>query len=791
MLRHTTQTSTRRLAAYALAAVLTLACMMGQPASAVAVPATTAEQTFAQPDGSSFTGYIKGDECFSWYVTSAGTLIQKDPATSTWRQVTRASDGALQLGPAAQDSVDDAALTGSDLTDSDETAYRELSGATVDGDGLSASGSRDLVTLDSIQSTTAVEAESLTTQSETSTQATKSIPVITIVVGFDDVSDPSATYAHIPYNSTYDWGTYMYSGEYSLTAFYSQMSDGQFTWLPASETCAYGTDGDTNTADAVNDGIVHVTIDHAHPNISSDFTNAEKVRGFGETLSEALQAAAPYVDFASFDTNHDGKLENDEVGICFVIAGYEASTTTDQPSIWAHQSKFTQYPTSSFSVDGVEALSYVAVGEDMYDGEVMGHNTIGTFTHELGHYLGLPDLYDSTNLRDGAWKDYTVGGMSTMDMGANGSTLGGEIRPVDLDAYCRTLLGFVTPTRIDQDGTYTVTSQTDAAGYTCYRIDVSADEYYLIENREYESFDEALQTFYFLGQAVVPSNLELYPYANLEGGIVAWHVDDGVATRCGVGSECDKDVENTVNVTTHRPGVMPIYPEVSSIGGGRALWRYPFMNKTTINTIELGTDKLLKYDGSDDLAARVDSGITISTSDDGATSMTFTVDFPDTVSTLVAGGSCELAASGATLSFSSATENVSDTLTLQVFDADGNAIDAGWAHVAYPVGADGTATGSIAFPANTGTDPVTYTVRVLANGTEVNTSARVTVTVAGVATAPEGSGTQETTTTVRAATTSSIPATGDGTIPTAPLVAVGTAGIALAAGLRRRQVRVS
>lgn len=785
---HVSRKRARRLAACTLAGLLALACLMGQAAPAVAAPATTAEQTFTQPDGSSFTGYIKGDEYFSWYVTSAGTLIQKDPATSTWCQVTRAADGTLQLGPAAQGSVDGAALTSSDLADADETAYQELSGASVDGDGLPASGSGGLVTLDSIQDTATIETEGLSAQSETSTQATKSAPVITIVIGFDDTSDPTAQYADVPYSNDYDWNKQIYSGTYSLTTFYSQMSNGQFTWLPASGTSAYGTGGNTNTSDATNDGIVHVTIDHAHPNLSNDFTDPAKLKSFGETLSEGLKAAEPYVDFASFDTNGNGTLENDEVGICFVIAGYEASTTTAEPSVWAHQSFFTGFPDSSFVVDGVTPLSYIAAGEtQLSDSDTQQQSTIGTFTHELGHYLGLPDLYDTTSQRDGAWKDYTVACMSTMDMGSNGTTNMGEYRPVDLDAYCRELLGYVSPVEITQDGTYTTTSQTDSTGYRCYRIDVTSDEYYLIENREYDSFDEAMEGYYFLGNAIVPSNLEQYSYANLTGGIVVWHIDDGVATRCGIGSDCDKDAENTVNVTTHRPGVMPVFPEGTSIGGGGALLRYPFMNATTINIIGFGATKLLTYDGSDDPAASVDTGITISTSDEGSTSMTFTVDFPDTVSTLVASGSCELASSGATLSFSSSTANVSDNLTLQVFDADGNAVDADWAHVAYPVGSDGTAAGSITFPANDSTDPVTYTVRVLADGTEVNAGARATVTVAGAATATTEAAVvadaPATTTTVAALAT---PATGDARTPVIPLAVSSSVLLGIALIVRRK-----
>jgi hypothetical protein len=38
-------------------------------------------------------------------------------------------------------------------------------------------------------------------------------------------------------------------------------------------------------------------------------------------------AADEYVDFASYDTNRDGKLSPNEIAIGFIVAGYETAIT--------------------------------------------------------------------------------------------------------------------------------------------------------------------------------------------------------------------------------------------------------------------------------------------------------------------------------------------------------------------------------------------------------------------------------------------------------------------------------
>ena len=144
-----------------------------------------------------------------------------------------------------------------------------------------------------------------------SVSAPKSIPLLTIVVGFNDIS----------YDNKVDWGSRLSAG---VGEYYMEVSKNQFTFSPAKETSASGKDGNTNTEDKANDGVVHINLNRNHgswggmdtPDVQTDWVL---------TLKDAIKAAEPYVDFSSFDKDGDGIISNDEMAVLFIIAGYESA----------------------------------------------------------------------------------------------------------------------------------------------------------------------------------------------------------------------------------------------------------------------------------------------------------------------------------------------------------------------------------------------------------------------------------------------------------------------------------
>ena len=124
---------------------------------------------------------------------------------------------------------------------------------------------------------------------------------------------------------------------------------------------------------------------------------------------------------------------------------------------------------------------------------------IGVLVHEIGHFLGLQDLYDETFHGSG------LGSYDTMSSawGVDGS---GTVPP-SLCAYSKAYLNWVTVQRIMYDGTYTIESSTTSN--VVYKIDSGYPngEYILIENRQRTGYDTLLKG---------------------NGGIAIYHIDEKV-----------------------------------------------------------------------------------------------------------------------------------------------------------------------------------------------------------------------------------------------------------------------
>ena len=374
----------------------------------------------------------------------------------------------------------------------------------------------------------------------------KTLPLLIIVVGFNGT----------PYSQELDWNDIIFQDEYSLSTYYSDMSLGQFTFVPANETSAYGEGDNVNAPDVANDGIVHVTLSSAHGDWI-DINEKETARSFGLFACDAITAADEYVDFASYDTNRDGKLSPNEIALGFIVAGYEAAVTDDYSTygrdkyLWSHawniETAFSYGEISDTPLpnpDSTTVSNYIAIAEELAPGK---RSPFGSLAHELGHYLGLPDLYDTQLLTDSPWSSYNVQHLCLMDAGSWGQMKDGSFRPGALSAPCREMLKWITPEATSEnDSDVAVAQDYDASpensGYQCVRIPVdgSSTDYYLVENRRYMKWDEILASRY---SSAAPN-----------GGVVLWHVDQKIIRK----------YPNGVNDSDHHPGIMPLFIERDS-----------------------------------------------------------------------------------------------------------------------------------------------------------------------------------------------------------------------------------
>ena len=119
-----------------------------------------------------------------------------------------------------------------------------------------------------------------------------------------------------------------------------------------------------------------------------------------DMVKEACQlakAANPGLDFSQFDNDGDGVVDN-----CYIIyAGYSEASTANADDMWPHSWTMGD---DVFEIDGVQIDEYSCSAELVGMPEYPKTPTmdgIGTFTHEFGHILGLKDMYDTDDYTNG------------------------------------------------------------------------------------------------------------------------------------------------------------------------------------------------------------------------------------------------------------------------------------------------------------------------------------------------------------------------------------------------------
>ena len=195
----------------------------------------------------------------------------------------------------------------------------------------------------------------------------------------------------------------------------------------------------------------------------------------GNLIVDACAAADADIDFADFDVNGDGYVDN----VFVYYAGHNQAEGGGASTIWPHRS----YIVSKVEFDGIRLGDYACTSE--FRGN-KGHEMcgIGTFVHEFGHVLGLPDLY-STNYAG----HKTLGSWDVMD---NGSYNSYGRTPPTYSAYERFYLDWLTPIQLDVDRKCEL--QPISISNTAYLVAASTHnmqgdnpnpkEFFLLENRQ-------------------------------------------------------------------------------------------------------------------------------------------------------------------------------------------------------------------------------------------------------------------------------------------------------------------
>ena len=160
---------------------------------------------------------------------------------------------------------------------------------------------------------------------------------------------------------------------------------------------------------------------------NNDNGSDKDARGaFVEACSLAL--AQNLIDFSQYDNDGDGYIDN----LFFYFAGHNEAEGGSKDAIWPHQSYLW-----NFSANGVRAGSYACTSEYRgSSGTTMAG--IGTFCHEFGHALGLPDFYDTDYEKNG-----TADAVYAFSLMCNGNYNNNGRTPPYLGALERWILGWI------------------------------------------------------------------------------------------------------------------------------------------------------------------------------------------------------------------------------------------------------------------------------------------------------------------------------------------------------------
>jgi len=180
------------------------------------------------------------------------------------------------------------------------------------------------------------------------------------------------------------------------------------------------------------------------------------------------------LDFSQFDNDGDGFVDN----VFVFYAGYGQNSGADVNSVWPHAANIWTYYNINLTLDGVKVGNYACTNELQGNSGTV-RTGIGTFCHEFSHVLGLPDMYPTDNS-----SGFTPGPFELMDTGPYNN--GGNTPPY-MSAYDRISLRWLHPRELTGPETVTLN---DIASNEAYLIrTISENEYYLFENRQQKGWD--------------------------------------------------------------------------------------------------------------------------------------------------------------------------------------------------------------------------------------------------------------------------------------------------------------
>jgi len=304
------------------------------------------------------------------------------------------------------------------------------------------------------------------------------LPFVAIPALFSDSPDPvysSEDLSRILFDGPAEDGT--------LTEFYAEMSGGRLN--------IYGEVGPWVRTSLTLEQVV-----------GSEYGLGSDART-GEYLTEALSLVDGSIDFSLYDNDGPDNVPNsgDDDGYVDAIAFYfpAVSASCGGPGIWPHFWAISRWPDQpQFVTDDARAGGgWIRIDAYFIQSIVSCDGTeitpITTVAHELGHNLGLPDLYHPVYGIEPDQRRWVVGCWSLMAAGAWGcgtSDRDAWRRPTHMGAWEKRRMGWLDEiVVIQQAELLEVTLPPVRTSGEILEIPLGVDERLLVEYRERNGFD--------------------------------------------------------------------------------------------------------------------------------------------------------------------------------------------------------------------------------------------------------------------------------------------------------------
>lgn len=478
-------------------------------ASARAIPARGVPIVVTQADGSKITIVVHGDEYSGWTSTVEGyQIVQKEGIYYYYEPQSSRSGGSLRASdPAARSASEVWGLTG---------RFR----------GQIDAGASDNTRRMSYPLLEQLSASKATTNPNPVTGPTRSL---VLLVQFSDVS-------FLPAHTQNTFFNLLNTGPTSARQYFSDNSQ----------------------------GIYNPTFD-----VKGPYTLPQPMAYYGaktdsghdkdpqQMVIDACNIAAKQgVNFKQYDQNNDGRVDN----VYIIYAGVNQAEGGGDNTIWPHRWTLQNKPNTS--LNGAQVWDYACGSELSFNTSTSKQTLagIGTFCHEFGHVLGLPDFYDT----DGATNGESVGLYHFSIMGTGNYNNQGHTPP-HYTALERWLLGWGTLNELNINQQVTLAPiEVLSEGWRIAAVE--PDEFYVVEARGSRSWDA------YLGST----------------GLLIYHIDRSNSTVGGISAR-ERWRLNSINNYALHPCV-----RLLESSGNKA---YALIQPQSYAAIQSGADKVF-YPGS-------------------------------------------------------------------------------------------------------------------------------------------------------------------------------------------------